>query len=58
MHGDGQVTVADVFYLINNLLTGGPAPIGAADVNGDGQVTVADIFYLINYLFTNGPAPL
>ncbi len=56
-NGDGQVTVADVFYLINFLFTGGPAPIGPADANGDGQVTVTDVFYLINYLFANGPAP-
>ncbi len=56
-NGDGQVTVADVFYLINNLFAGGPAPIGPADANGDGQVTVADVFYLINFLFAGGPAP-
>ncbi len=56
-NGDGQVTVTDVFYLINYLFAGGPAPIGPADVNGDGQITVADIFYLISYLFSGGPAP-
>ena len=56
-NGDGQVTVADVFYLINNLFAGGPVPIGSADANGDGQVTIADIFYLINYLFAGGPPP-
>ena len=26
--GDGDVTVTDVFYLINFLFAGGPAPIG------------------------------
>ena len=57
-NGDGVVTVADVFYLINDLFAGGPAPVAPADVNGDGQVTVADIFYLINYLFAGGPPPL
>ncbi len=56
-NGDGLVTVADVFYLINNLFAGGPAPVGYGDVNGDGQITVADVFYLINYLFSGGPAP-
>ncbi len=56
-NGDGNVTVADVFYMINFLFAGGPAPVGPADVNGDGQVTVADVFYLINYLFAGGPAP-
>jgi streptogramin lyase len=56
-NGDGWVTVADVFYLINNLFAGGPAPIGSGDANGDGSVTVSDVFYLINYLFAGGPAP-
>ncbi len=56
-NGDGVVTVADVFYLINFLFTGGSAPVGPADANGDGQVTVTDVFYLINYLFAGGPAP-
>ncbi len=58
INGDGIVSVADVFYLVNNLFAGGPAPAGNGDVNGDGQVTVADVFYLINYLFAGGPAPV
>ncbi len=57
-NGDGATTVADIFYLINSLFIGGPAPIGLTDVNGDGQITVADIFYLINYLFAGGPPPV
>jgi streptogramin lyase len=57
-NGDGSVTVGDVFYLINNLFAGGPAPIGSGDANGDGSVTVGDVFYLINYLFAGGPAPI
>jgi Dockerin type I domain/NHL repeat len=56
-NGDGSVTVGDVFYLINSLFAGGPAPIGSGDANGDGSVTVGDVFYLINYLFAGGPAP-
>lgn len=55
-NGDGAVTVADVFYLINNLFAGGPAPV-SGDANGDGAVTVADVFYEINFLFAGGPAP-
>jgi Bacterial Ig-like domain (group 3)/IPT/TIG domain/Beta-propeller repeat/Dockerin type I domain len=55
-NGDGQVTVSDVFYLINHLFASGPAAI-AGDANGDGIVTVADVFYLINYLFAGGPPP-
>ena len=57
INGDGQLNVADVFYLINNLFAAGPAPIGDADVNGDGQVGVADVFYLINFLFAAGAPP-
>jgi hypothetical protein len=49
--------VSDVFYLINFLFAGGPAPICSADVDGDGQPTVSDVFYLINYLFAGGPPP-
>jgi Dockerin type I domain/Metallo-peptidase family M12B Reprolysin-like len=56
-NGDGTVSVADVFYLINNLFAGGPSPVGSGDANGDGSVSVADVFYLINYLFSGGPAP-
>ena len=56
-NGDGLVTVGDVFYLINYLFAGGPAPIGSGDANGDSSVTVSDVFYLINYLFAGGPPP-
>lgn len=58
MNGDGLVNVTDVFYLINNLFAGGPAPTSTGDANGDGQITVLDVFYLINYVFAGGPAPL
>ena len=57
-NGDGSVGAADVFYLINFIFAGGPAPIGSGDVNGVGGVTTADIFYLINFLFAGGPAPV
>jgi hypothetical protein len=56
--GSGATDVGDVFYLINYLFAGGPAPLGPADVNGDGATDVADVFYLINFLFAGGPAPL
>jgi Dockerin type I domain len=55
---DGTVGIADVFYLLNFLFAGGPAPLGSADVNQDGTLDVADVFYLIDYLFAGGPAPL
>jgi hypothetical protein len=56
-NGDDKVDTADIFYLINTLFAGGPAPIGDGDANGDGKTNVKDIFYLINYLFANGPPP-
>ncbi|HKC24974.1 MAG TPA: GC-type dockerin domain-anchored protein [Thermoanaerobaculia bacterium] len=56
--GDGVVDVSDVFYLINSLFAGGPAPVGCADVNGDIMVDVNDVFYLINFLFAGGPPPV
>ncbi len=55
--GNGQISVADVFWLINALFAGGPAPVHGSDVNGDGKVDVADVFFLINYLFAGGPGP-
>jgi hypothetical protein len=57
VNADGSVNVADVFYLINYLFAGGPAPLCSSDVDGNGSVNVADVFYLINYLFASGPAP-
>jgi hypothetical protein len=56
-NGDHTITVADVFFLINNLFAGGPAPASSCDVNGDNKVDVSDVFYLINYLFAGGAAP-
>lgn len=56
-NGDGSVTPADVFYMVNNLFAGGPAPV-VGDANGDGVTNAADVFYLINYLFAGGPPPV
>ncbi|HKC26128.1 MAG TPA: dockerin type I repeat-containing protein [Thermoanaerobaculia bacterium] len=55
--GNGTIDVADVFYIINNLFAGGPAPVRNSDADGNGSTNVADVFYLINYLFAGGPAP-
>jgi hypothetical protein len=57
-NGDGVVNVADVFYVLNFLFAGGPAPLGRANVNGGSVIDVADVFYLINFLFAGGPAPV
>jgi hypothetical protein len=56
--GNGKLDVADVFYLINALFAGGPAPVCGGDASGDGKADVADIFYLINFLFAGGPPPV
>jgi glucose/arabinose dehydrogenase len=52
-----QVTLTDVFALINWLFAGGPAPAGPRDINGDGKSDVADVFYAISWLFAGGPPP-
>jgi hypothetical protein len=51
------VDVNDVFYMVNYLFAGGPAPVCNGDVNADSKIDVSDVFYLINYLFAGGPAP-
>jgi hypothetical protein len=56
--GDGVVDVRDVFYLINYLFAGGPAPVGAGNVDGNATTDTQDVFYLINYLFAGGPPPV
>ena len=61
-NGDGTISPLDIFYLVNYLYLGGPAPMGPAgmlsgDANGDGVVNPLDIFYLVNYLFLGGPKP-
>jgi hypothetical protein len=61
-NGDGNVDPSDIFYLVNYLFLGGPAPSGAAgmlsgDANGDGNVDPSDIFYVVNYIFLGGPVP-
>ena len=58
--GDGDVGLADVVYLINYVLKGGPEPkpYEAGDMDcRNNWVDLADIVYLINYLFRGGPAP-
>src|SRR5262249_32626314 len=35
VNGDGRLSIEDVFYLLNNLFAGGPAPIGSGDVDSD-----------------------
>jgi hypothetical protein len=57
-NGDGVVDPADIFYLVNYLFLGGPAPtLARGDANGDGVIDPADIFYIVNFLFMGGPQP-
>jgi hypothetical protein len=56
-NGDGTLDIGDVFYVINNLFAGGPAPVKNSDVNADGTLDIGDVFFVINYLFAGGPAP-
>jgi len=58
--GDGDVGLADVVYLINYVLKGGPEPVPyeAGDMDCPNNIVdLADIVYLINCLFRGGPAP-
>jgi hypothetical protein len=61
-NGDGEITPADVVYLINYLFKAGPPPecqpvTACGDVNIDGMVDSADVIHLINYMYKNGPPP-
>ena len=58
VNGDSATTAADVFYLINHLYGGGPAPVQGGDVNGDGSLTASDLTYLVNFVYGRGPTPI
>ncbi len=57
--GSGDITIAEVVYLVNYIFMHGPAPIDTrgGDVDCDNHVNIADAVYLINYIFRDGPAP-
>jgi hypothetical protein len=57
LNGDGDVTLADVVYLVNYLFHDGPPPnpVAAGDVNGDCFITVADIIHLAYHVLAGEP---
>jgi hypothetical protein len=59
-NADGNVTIADVVYLINYLFRSGPQPIPmeTGDVDGDNISQIQDAVYLVNYLFKGGNPPI
>ena len=58
VNNDGNTDQADLFYLINYLYAGGPAPIQGGDVDDNGQINSADLTYLATYLLGRGPGPV
>jgi hypothetical protein len=57
---DGRVSQADIIYVVNNVLRGGPQPKPvwqAGDVNCDETLSQSDIIVLVNHLLKGGPPP-
>ncbi len=52
VNGDGQVNIADVTTLIDQLLNGNSTHNPAADCNRNGEVNIADVTVLIDYLLS------
>jgi uncharacterized delta-60 repeat protein len=57
--GSGDISVADVTYLVDYLFRGGNLPPCTEEANVDAvrSVNVADVTYLVDYLFRSGPQP-
>lgn len=58
---DGTVDLADLIYLVNAVMLGGPLPVcpASANINGDGgcNVDLSDLTHMVNFLYLGGPAP-
>lgn len=52
-NGDNEVSISDVTYLIDLLLTGTGDSLAEADVNRDGIVNISDVTCLIDILLGN-----
>ena len=50
--GNGEISIGDITFLINYLLSGDASAINldAVDCNGDSNVSISDVTTLINYL--------
>ena len=59
-NADGNVTIADVVYIVNYLFKSGPEPIPleTGDVDGDNLCQIQDAVYLVIYLFRGGNPPV
>jgi hypothetical protein len=56
----GDMSLADVIYLVNYVLKAGPDPqpcAAAGDVNCSGDIVLSDVIYLVNYVLKAGPDP-
>ena len=55
LDGDGRVSIDDVTFLVDYLMTGDASAINlaAADVDHDGVIRIEDVTYLIDILFGN-----
>ncbi|MDX9858309.1 MAG: dockerin type I repeat-containing protein [candidate division Zixibacteria bacterium] len=59
-NGDGGADIVDLYYMIQYITLGGPAPAGGpqrADANCDTYINIADIVYFMNYLYGTASTP-
>jgi hypothetical protein len=59
VNGSGEISSADIIYLVNFVFKAGipPQPVAAGDVNKDGFINASDVIYLVNFVFKGGPPP-
>jgi hypothetical protein len=59
-NGDNNTNLLDLVYVVDFIISKGPAPIGGAgraDANCDGIINITDIVYLMNYMFGSASTP-